>query len=141
MKRSDILGATHTGYLVSLDVSVPLFSRGQTSVASAAAQARAAEADAEALRRQIDADVRAAHAALAVQRDRTERYTTSMAESVESLASVARLGYEEGELGILELLDAVRQSLDGRLRALDLAATARQAAIELDRVVGREIRP
>jgi outer membrane protein TolC len=76
-----------------------------------------------------------------VHRERLERYRASAGEAVESLLAVARLGYEEGELGILELLDAVRQSLDGRLKELELAASARRAAIELDRVVGLEIRP
>jgi outer membrane protein TolC len=44
-------------------------------------------------------------------------------------------------LGILELLDAERQALDARLRLLELAAAARRAAIDLDRVVGVEFRP
>jgi outer membrane protein TolC len=48
------------------------------------------------------------------------------------------VGYEEGELGILELLDATRQAVDARLRSLEAAALARRAAIDLDRAIGRE---
>ena len=59
----------------------------------------------------------------------------------EPLAQIGRIGYEEGELSILELLDSDRQALDARLRILDLAAAARRAAIDLDRAIGREFTP
>jgi cobalt-zinc-cadmium efflux system outer membrane protein len=141
LKRSTAGDQARSGYLFSVDLSVPLFNRGQPAAALANAQAAAAEAAAAILRHRIDADVRAVHAALVIHRQGAERYRASTADTVESLLKVARVGYDEGELGILELLDAVRQSVDGRLRLLDLAATARRAAIELDRVVGTEIKP
>ena len=55
--------------------------------------------------------------------------------------AIATAGYEEGEFGILELLDAHRVSLSAELRSLDLSASARRAAIELDRAMGREMTP
>ena len=69
------------------------------------------------------------------------RYQESAAAIAEPLALIGRVGYEEGELSILELLDAERQALDARLQVLELAAIARRAAIELDRVIGQEFRP
>ena len=79
--------------------------------------------------------------ALAIQQERAARYRQSAAEIAEPLAKIGRVAYEEGELGILELLDSDRQALDARLRILDLAAAARRAAIDLDRAIGREFRP
>lgn len=141
LKRSDVGAATAAGYQFSVDVSVPLFSRGQAAVALADARRAQAEAEAESWRTRIEADVRAAHAALAIQQERAARYRRAAADLAEPLAEIGRIAYQEGELGILELLDAERQALDARLRITDLAAAARRAAIELDRAIGREFRP
>jgi cobalt-zinc-cadmium efflux system outer membrane protein len=141
LKRSGTDNRDHSGYLFSVDLTIPLFNRGGPTAAIANAQRTAAEAEASALRLRIEAELRAAHAALVIQRERAERYRAATLETTETLVKVARVGYEEGELGILELLDAVRQSLDGRLRLLELMTATRRAAIELDRVAGTEIKP
>lgn len=141
LKRSEIAGATGSGYQVSVDLAVPLFSRGQTATALAHAQKSRATAEAESWRLQIEADVRAAYAVATIQQERVTRYQESAAAIAEPLARIGRVGYEEGELSILELLDADRQALEARVRLLDLAAAARRAAIDLDRAIGREFRP
>lgn len=141
LKRSALGAAASSGYQVSVDLAIPLFSRGQAATALATAQKTRAEAEAESGRLQIEAAVRAAHNVASIQHERVIRYRENVAAVAEPLANIGPVGYEEGELGILELLDAERQALDARLQILELAAAARQAAIELDRVVGREIRP
>jgi cobalt-zinc-cadmium efflux system outer membrane protein len=141
LKRSEIGNTSASGYQFSVDIAVPLFSRGQAGIALANAQKAQAEAEAEAWRIRIEAEVRAAHTALAIQQERAAQYRQSAAEIAEPLAKIGRVAYEEGELGILELLDSDRQALDARLRILDLAAAARRAAIDLDRAIGREFRP
>lgn len=141
LKRSDPGGAASSGYQLSVDLSMPLFSRGQAATALATAQKARAEAEAESWRIQIEADVHAAYHFARIQQERVTRYQQSATAIAEPLAEIGRVGYEEGELGILELLDADRQALDARLRILDLAAAARSAAIALDRAIGRELRP
>lgn len=138
LKRSGAGGFLHNGYQFSVDLGVPLFNRGQASAVQAQAQADRARAEAEALRLQIDADVRTAHTTVALRRAQTEAYRRSVADTAEPLVATARVAYEEGELGILELLDATRQAVDARLRSLEASALARGAAIELDRAIGRE---
>jgi outer membrane protein, heavy metal efflux system len=141
LKRSDIGGMTSSGYQVSVDLSMPLFNRGQAATALATAQKARAEAEAESWRLRIEADVRAAYNVARLHEQRLSRYQEAAAAIAGPLAAIGRVGYEEGELTILELLDAERQALDARLRILELAAAARRAAIELDRVTGREINP
>jgi outer membrane protein TolC len=141
LKQSDFSGSTASGYQFSIDVAVPLFNRGQSADALARASRTRAEAEAASWRTRIEAEVRTAYAVLAIHQQRASRYRDAAAEIAEPLVSVARVGYEEGELGILELLDAERQALDARLRILELTADARRAAIELDRVVGVELNP
>ena len=62
-------------------------------------------------------------------------------EPAAELADIANAAYEEGEYGILELLDAHRVVLGAELRLLELSAAARRAAINLDLAVGREVAP
>jgi len=141
VKRSDLGGTTSSGYQVSLDVAIPLFSRGQAATALATAQKARAQAEAESWRLLIEVDVRAAYNVASIQQERLTRYQEAAAAIAEPLAQIGRVGYEEGELSILELLDADRQALDARLQILELAAAARRAAIELDRVIGQEFKP
>jgi cobalt-zinc-cadmium efflux system outer membrane protein len=141
LKRSTSGALASSGYQFSVDLSLPLFSHGQAASALAAAHRARAEAEAAAWRIRIEAEVRAARTLLALQRQRAQAYRLAVTGTAEPLVQVGRVGYEEGELGILELLDAERQAVDARIRALELAAEARRAAIELDRVIGREWRP
>lgn len=140
-KQSTTGAGSDVGSQLALDVTVPLFNRGQAAVALASAQAARAEAERAFLRLLVEAEVRRAHAAAALEHARAARYEQALVETAEPLTEIARVAYEEGELGILELLDASRQLIDARLRVLDFAATGRLAAIELDRVTGVEIKP
>ncbi len=141
LKQSDLAGLTRSGYQFSVDVALPFFNRSQASVALAAAQSARADAELTVLRTRIETDVRTGHATLLVEQRGAADYKRAVADTAEPLAKIGRLAYDEGELGILELLDAERQALDARLRAVDLAAAARRAAIDLDRTVGQEFRP
>ena len=141
LKRSETLGNSSSGYQFSVDLALPLVNRGTTAVALAEAQRARAAADADALRMRISAEVAAAHRVLTIQHERAARYRESAATVAEPLAKIGRVAYEEGEVGILELLDAERQALDARLRVLEFAAAVRRAAIDLDRVIGEELKP
>jgi cobalt-zinc-cadmium efflux system outer membrane protein len=141
MKRSTAGATTHYGSQLTFEVAVPLFNRGQAAAALASAQALRADAERAFLRGLVEAEVRAAHAAVILERDRAVEYEQALVNTAEPLSAIARVAYEEGELGILELLDANRQLTAARLHVLDLAAAGRLAAIELDRVTGVEIKP
>ena len=141
MKRSRNLLADDNGYQFSVELSVPLFNHGQTAGAVAAAQKARAEAEAQYRLARIEAEVRTAHAVLVIRRQHAARYREATVAIAEPLARTGRVGYEEGELGILELLDATRQAIEARVRVLELTAAVRSAAIELDRVTGVEWKP
>jgi cobalt-zinc-cadmium efflux system outer membrane protein len=141
MKRSTAGATTHYGSQLTFEVAVPLFNRGQAAAALASAQALRADAERAFLRGLVEAEVRAAHAAVILERARAVEYEQALVNTAEPLSAIARVAYEEGELGILELLDANRQLTAARLHVLELAAAGRLAAIELDRVTGVEIKP
>jgi outer membrane protein, heavy metal efflux system len=141
VKRTASGMAADNGSVLSVDVAVPLFNRGQSAVALSRARTVQAAAERAFLRLRIEAEVRAAHLTLTMEQASAARYGESIVETAEPLAAIARLAYEEGELNILELLDANRQLTEARLRMLEIAAVARLAAIELDRVTGFEGTP
>src|SRR5690606_23040603 len=74
LKRSDLGGTTSAGYQVSVDLSIPLFGRGQAATALAAAQKARAQAEGESWRLQIEAEVGAAYRVAKIHQDRLTRY-------------------------------------------------------------------
>ena len=82
-----------------------------------------------------------AHATASRYRELADRYRSGSVDRAAELVAIATAAYEEGEYGILELLDAHRVTLGAELRWLDLAAAGRRAAIELDRAIGQETTP
>ena len=139
MKRTRIGGVADTGYVFGVELSIPVTNRGQAEGAQFAATVDRLSADQETLRLRIERDVRAAYRVATLTRQQARAYVEGAASSGEELAHIARLAYEEGEQGILELIDAHRVALAARLRSIDLTANARQAEIGLSRVIGREV--
>lgn len=141
LKRTGAAAARESGYAVTATMVVPLFNRGQAQVARAAAARARIEAERQALRGRMESEVRAAHVAATRYRALAERYRTTSVEPAAELVAIADAAYQEGEYGILELLDAHRVTLGAQTRLLELSAAARRAAIELDRVLGGEAGP
>ena len=61
--------------------------------------------------------------------------------AADELMQIAEVAYREGEVGILELLDAVRTASRARIRTIDLRLEARLAQIALERAVGDTLWP
>ena len=135
------LGSTGVGFVLGASVSVPLFDRGQAQAARASAARARVEAERQVLAARIAAEVRAASAAAVGERELADRYLAESVARADELVAIATAAYEEGEFGILELLDAHRVSLRANLRSLDLSASARRAAVELNRAAGRGMTP
>ena len=141
LKRTDSPTAISSGYALTASVSVPIFNRGQAQVARAqAAQARV-NSERLQLGGRIERDVRTAHAEASRYAALMDRYQNESVEPAGELVSIAAAAYEEGEYGILELLDAHRVKLSADQRLLDLSGVARRAGIELDHAIGRRVVP
>ena len=75
---------------------------------------------------------------VAERRDVADRYRATAALAAE-LERIARVSYDAGERGILELLDAFRSGAAARTRQAQLDAAVRQAEIELELLSGWEM--
>ena len=138
-KRTTIPGLNDRGYAVSVAVPLPLFDGGKAREARAKAALEQSEAAAAVLRRAAETDVQSAYEALKLYRRIAQEYVRRLGDHGEKLSRISRLSYEEGEQGILELLDSHRVALNSRLQALELDLSAKLAEIELNRAVGEEV--
>jgi len=140
-KRVEAFGLSDTGYIAAVTVPLPIFDRGKFESVRATAEGERVELEKEILTRRIRADVQAAVAREHAARDAAERYRKGIERRAAELNRIARLKYDEGESGILELLDAHRTSLTMQLRALAARYEAKAAEIDRNRSIGNEVKP
>jgi cobalt-zinc-cadmium efflux system outer membrane protein len=137
LKRADnTRGDTDAGPVVSLTLPLPLFNRGTTEVQRFQAEETRARARRDVLAQQITAQVEGAYQTLLIRQRAADGYQKEISSRGADLTRIVQVAYQEGELGILELLDALRVSRQSQLRLLELQGAAREAEIELERVVG-----
>ena len=91
------------------------------------------EAERASIEYRIRSEITGASEVLAVRQTALSRDQQGAADELVQIAEVA---YREGEVGILELLDAVRTASRARMRSIDLRLDARLAQIALERAVG-----
>lgn len=148
LKRADVVtGATpgsvsdvtRNGVFFSLNVPLPVFHTGRYEVAKYQAEQEQVKAQAAVLARRIQAEVQGAREVLAVRREALATYQGEMGTTASELTRITQIAYQEGEAGILELLDSLRLNRMASLRLLDLQLAVREAWIDLDRAVGEEL--
>ena len=141
LKRAEIGDRHANGPVLSVSIDLPLFNKGQAGKQLAEAEAARTRARRRILESQILADVRAAHNSLRLRRKIADDYQGQSGRRAEELREIAEISYQEGELGILELLDSYRVAQRAKLRLLELQAAAKLAEVEFDRTVAKELLP
>jgi cobalt-zinc-cadmium efflux system outer membrane protein len=148
VKRADVISgsgpnpfsnATQNGLVFSLTVPLPVFNSGRYEVARYQAEQEQAKARAAVLARQIQSEIQGAREVLSLRREALAAYQRELESQGMELKRITRVAYEEGEVGILELLDSLRINRLASIRLLDLQTGVREAFIELERVVGMEL--
>lgn len=123
------------GPVVGVSVAIPLFNQGKTEVARHSAEQELIAARLDLLTRRITAQLDAAANHLTLRRAALDGYT----DNTEQLVNIATVAYSEGEIPLLQLLDALRLRHQSRLRRLDLESEVRMAQIHLESVLGQEL--
>lgn len=122
-----------TGGIVGLSLSLPLFDNGSRESARWSAEAVRIDAERAALEAAIRAEV--SHSLEALVLREAAAAQAGQADDSE-LLRIAEVSYREGEVGILELLDAVRTTARAKARNIDIQLEVRLAQIALERAVG-----
>jgi cobalt-zinc-cadmium efflux system outer membrane protein len=139
VKRAQVGSGMANGSFVALSVPLPLFNRGKSEVNRYQAETERAQFRRQAIELRISAEIDGARKTLELRRAVLSDYQRRVEEQGRQLEQIARTAYQEGEIGILELLDAYRLNLQSRLRSLEFTSAAKQAEIDLERVVGAPV--
>lgn len=137
--KTSTLGGGDVGSVVTVQAAMPLFDRGGPERRLAAAKVAHASAREESLDREIRAEIAAWREVAVDRRQAASRYREAASATGGEVERIARLSYDAGERGILELLDAYRTGASARVREALLEAAARRAVIELEYASGWEI--
>jgi cobalt-zinc-cadmium efflux system outer membrane protein len=138
--KSSTLAGGDVGSVFSVHFGLPLFDRAKPEHALADAHRLQAEARVGALEASLRAKVAALRAIVVERQQAADSYRASIAASASQLERIAQVSYDAGERGILELLDAYRNSGAAKARQAQLDASTRHAEIELELASGWEIR-
>jgi outer membrane protein TolC len=138
LKRSDTEKGREHGGVFGVSASLPLFDAGRRDAARWAAERTRVDAERAALEHEIGREVARAVEALAL---RQAALAGDESGAADDLTRIAAIAYREGEVGILEVLDAERTASRARLRTIDLSLDARLAEIALERAVGEPLWP
>jgi outer membrane protein, heavy metal efflux system len=125
-----------SGYVVGLELPLPLFQRRQGEGARAAARRNLAEARRAALMREANARLGAAVVTADDRRARFEAHKVEVLGRAEELRQIAGAAYRGGVSDLLALMDAERVARDARLTAIDLALGVVEADNELALLAG-----
>lgn len=136
--KSSTLGTGDTGSVIMVLATVPLFDRAKPERALAQARETQAAARADAFRVALRGHIEALRVMVEGHRDAADRYRSASLSTSEQVERIARVSYDAGERGILELLDAHRTSAAARVRQAALDLAVRRAEIELEFATGWE---
>jgi cobalt-zinc-cadmium efflux system outer membrane protein len=138
VKRADELSGRKTGGVFGVTVALPLFDDGGREAARWGAERSRVEAERIFIENRIRSEIAGAWEVLTL---RQAALSQEQQGTAEELVQIAVVAYREGEVGILELLDAARTASRARTRSIDLRLDARLAQIALERAVGGTLWP
>lgn len=95
------------GYVAGLSVSLPIFDRNQASRAASRAELHAERYRSELLKKSVRSEIAVIADKIRYLMGRIEEMTAE-GERLREISHISRLSYEEGEAGIMDLLDSAR---------------------------------
>jgi cobalt-zinc-cadmium efflux system outer membrane protein len=138
LKRADGGAGRETGAVFGVSVPLLLFDAGGREAARWEAERGRLEAERASIEYRINSEIAGASEVLAL---REAALSQEQQGAADELVQIAEVAYREGEVGILELLDAVRTAARARNRGIGLRLDARLAQIALERAVGDTLWP
>ncbi len=125
-----------TGFIAGITLPIPVWDRRVGAIEAAGAESRRRAAEVEALRRRIAREV--AEALDAYRAAEAQRALLAPQLGAESIAALraAQVAYAEGEIPLVEWLDAVRAYREAEASFASLQAEVMIRRAALDRVVG-----
>lgn len=124
---------------VGLSLPLPLLNRREGPIREAAAEAAYAQAQHEARRQALLAELEQAYTGFALARQQVQAFEGGLLRQAQQSLRVAEAAYRFGERGIIEYLDAQRTLRLVRQDYANALFEARYALIELERLIGSDL--
>lgn len=131
--------AGRTAAVLALSVELPIRNQGAAARERARGDLALAEAELQAMRRSVEAEVEGALAAYRRLAAAFPAESSALAAQGAEVAGIAGTAYREGAISLVELLDAQRAHANARATAATWAAELALARIELVRSLGAPI--
>ena len=125
-----------SGLFLGVQLPIPVLDRRAGAVDAAAAEVDRAESELDLLRLVVAREASLANARLAGAERQRALLGDSGIEQAAELLSIARIAYEEGEMGIVELVDAADAFLEARLLDISVTEELMHAIHELEHALG-----
>ncbi|HUF67005.1 MAG TPA: TolC family protein [Longimicrobiales bacterium] len=123
-----------TGAFLGLSIPLPLWDRRDGAIDAADARVAAAGHRISLIRRQVESDVRRALDVYTSLAERARLY--GPADEAVDLLDIARVAYGEGEMELIDLLDAAEALSDAQIAEIRLRADLWTSYYDLERAVG-----
>jgi outer membrane protein, heavy metal efflux system len=137
LKRADASNpGVLNGPVFSLRMPLPVFQQGKTELARLGAEQDRLAARRQILVQKIRSQVGGLRGLMAESAAARDAYASELDRDGREMLRIATLAYQEGEIPILQLIDAYRTQRLGQLRLLGLRLAAKESQIELERTLG-----
>ena len=113
-------GGTEWGYHAGISIGLPMWDTGRTRVRVQEAQQQRAQAQRADAQRAVEVELRTAYTEAQSYRNRIDQLSGEVLASTDSLLQQAQYVYEEGELNLVGLLDAMEAARSAQLLQIDL---------------------
>jgi cobalt-zinc-cadmium efflux system outer membrane protein len=127
------------GAFLGIGIPLPFFDRNRGTAEEESARLQAAQTQQVLTRREIRNEVRRAYAAYRSTRRQSQLLEGDLLQGSGDLLRIAQTSYGEGEMTLVELLDAADAYRDARLRSVDLRADLWTRYFALLRAMGQPI--
>jgi cobalt-zinc-cadmium efflux system outer membrane protein len=138
-ERSAGDSGTFDGFVAGVSVPIPLWNRSGGAVAATKAEVRGLKAELHALRRRLVVEVEEAWAGLHTSAEQLDAIRPHLGSELEAAVTAARTAYAEGEISLVEWLDAVRAYNEAQSTFALLKADYLIQRATLERAVGSSI--
>jgi outer membrane protein, heavy metal efflux system len=124
------------GLVAGLAIPLPIFDRRQGSIEAADADARRLQADLETVRRRIAIEVAEAVAALEAAQAQRDALVPHLGDETRTAIGAVQASYAEGDISLVEWLDAMRAYQDAESTLVTLQAEVVLRRVALARALG-----
>jgi cobalt-zinc-cadmium efflux system outer membrane protein len=128
------------GAFLGVGIPLPFFDRNRGAAEAESARLQTAQTQQVLARREIRNEVRRAYAAYRSTRRQSQLLNDELLRGAGDLLRIAQTSYDEGEMSLVELLDAADAYRDARLTTVDLRADLWTRYFALLRAMGQPIR-